>query len=126
MSRLADSETHDGAPGSQLAQCCGLSEATIAHIHGVLARFGEVHKAVLYGSRALGTYRAGSDIDLTLYGSSLGFDLLGSIANELDDLLLPYTIDLSFVEKIENPSLREHIDRVGVVFYERRRHGLTG
>ena len=97
----------------------GLPEATVARIHGVLARFGDVEKAVLYGSRAKGNYRAGSDIDLTLYGPSLNFDRLGTIADALDDLLLPYTIDLSIFEQLENPDLREHIERVGVVFYER-------
>ncbi len=98
----------------------GLSAATIARIQGVLARFGEVEKALLYGSRAKGNYRAGSDIDLTLYGPALNFDLLGAIASELDDLLLPYTIDLSIFEQLGNPDLREHIERVGVVFYERQ------
>ena len=98
----------------------GLPEATIARIQGVLARFGEVEKAVLYGSRAKGNYRAGSDIDLTLYGSALSFDQLGTIASELDDLLLPYTIDLSIFEQLGHPELREHIERVGVVFYKRQ------
>lgn len=99
---------------------CGLSQATIARIQGVLARFVEVDKAVLYGSRAKGNYRAGSDIDLTLHGPALGFDQLGAIANELDDLLLPYTIDLSIFEQLSHPELREHIERVGQVFYQRQ------
>ncbi len=97
----------------------GLPEATVTRIQGVLARFGEVEKAVLYGSRAKGNYRVGSDIDLTLYGPALSFDVLGTLASELDDLLLPYTIDLSIFEQLGNPDLREHIERVGVVFYER-------
>ncbi|MEO6321523.1 MAG: nucleotidyltransferase domain-containing protein [Polaromonas sp.] len=99
---------------------CGLPEATITQIRGVLARFAEVDKAVLYGSRAMGNYRTGSDIDLTLYGAGLSFDLLGLIANELDDLLLPYTIDLSIFEQLSHAELREHIERVGKAFYERK------
>ena len=98
----------------------GLSEATIARIQGVLARFVEVDKAVLYGSRAKGNYRAGSDIDLTLYGPALSFDQLGRIANELDDLLLPYTIDLSIFGQLGDSELREHIERAGKVFYKRQ------
>jgi len=50
----------------------GLNDTTIARIHGVIARYGQVDKAILYGSRAKGNYRAGSDIDLTLAG---GHDL---------------------------------------------------
>ena len=99
----------------------GLPEAAIARIQGVLARFGEVEKALLYGSRAKGNYRAGSDIDLTLCGPALSFDQLGMIASELDDLLLPHTIDLSIFEQLGNPDLRQHIERVGVVFYERKK-----
>lgn len=98
----------------------GLSQATIVRIQGVLACFKEVQRAVLYGSRAMGNYRAGSDIDLTLYGTGLSFDQLGLIASELDDLLLPYTIDLSIFEQLANPDLREHIERVGLLFYERK------
>lgn len=126
MSSWATPEAYGAACSAQLAQLAGLSEATVNHIIGVLARFGAVDKAVLYGSRAVGTYRAGSDIDLTLMGPSLSADLLGSIASELDDSPLPYTIDLSVFEHLENPSLREHIERVGVVFYERGMPRLTG
>ena len=99
---------------------CGLPESTIARIQAVLASFKDVEKVVLYGSRAKGTYRAGSDIDLTLYGPALRLDQLGLIAHALDDLLLPYTIDLSIFEQLSHPELREHIERVGKVSYERQ------
>ena len=97
----------------------GLSGSTVACIRCVLARFGEVEKAVLYGSRAKGNYRAGSDIDLTLHGPGLRFDQLGLVGNALDDLLLPCTIDLSIFEQLVHTELRKHIERVGKVFYER-------
>ena len=111
-------------PGQALMQTAlpahGLPVDTVARIHVVLKRYRQVEKAVLYGSRAKGNYRAGSDIDLTLHGHALSLDLLGSIASDLDDLLLPYTIDLSIFDKLENASLREHMERVGQVFYERQ------
>lgn len=97
----------------------GLPEATVEKICGVFARFQEVEKAVLYGSRAKGNYKAGSDIDLTLYGEQLTSRLCATIASELDDLLLPYTIDLSVFDELNHAKLREHIERVGVVFYQR-------
>ena len=96
----------------------GLSEATIEKIRGVFAQFPEIEKAVLYGSRAKGNFKTGSDIDLTLYGAALTHDLRGTIADKLDDLLLPYTIDLSLFDELDHAELREHIERVGVVFYE--------
>lgn len=97
----------------------GLSDATVANITSVFRRYPAVEKAVLYGSRAKGTHRAGSDIDLTLRGTDLTADLRSEIALALDDLLLPYTIDLSIFDTLHHAELQEHIERAGVVFYER-------
>jgi predicted nucleotidyltransferase len=97
----------------------GLPETTVEKIHAVLARFPEIEKAILYGSRAKGNFKTGSDIDLTLYGEGLTPDLRSTISSELDDLLLPYTIDLSIFNEIDHPELREHIERVGVLFFKR-------
>lgn len=74
----------------------------MARIGAVFAQFSAVESAVLYGSRAKGTHRVGSDIDLTLMGASLTHDDLNQIAAALDDLLLPYTIDLSIFAYIDN------------------------
>ena len=98
---------------------CGLKESTIARINSVFAGYPAVERAVLYGSRAKGNFRRGSDIDLTLEGDGLVADHLNRIMLELDDLLLPYTIDLSLMRQIDSPDLLAHIERVGVVFYER-------
>lgn len=97
----------------------GLTEQTIDSICGVFAHHPQVERAVLYGSRAMGNFKPGSDIDLTLFGPSLTSLEVGAIDEELDDLLLPYQIDLSIFQEIENGELREHIERVGVVFYRR-------
>ncbi|MBI5694966.1 MAG: nucleotidyltransferase domain-containing protein [Nitrospirae bacterium] len=97
----------------------GLKDSTIERIRGVFANHPEVEKAVLYGSRAKGTYKNGSDIDLTLHGDGLTLQTMNSIANEIDDLMLPYMFDLSIYSDIKDPDMLEHIERVGVVFYER-------
>jgi len=97
----------------------GLTATTVEKINGVFARFPEIERAVLYGSRAQGNFEAGSDIDLTLYGDALTSDLCAAIASALDDLLLPYTIDLSLLDEITHVALREHIERVGLLFYDR-------
>ena len=97
----------------------GLSASTVARIQGVLQHYPAVENARLYGSRAKGTHRPGSDIDLTLCGSGLDFSLLTRIDNDLDDLLLPYQIDLSLMSSLTHPALLDHIGRVGVVLYER-------
>lgn len=98
----------------------GLKEATIQKICAVFAHYSQVEKAVLYGSRAKGNFKNGSDIDLTLCGEAdLKLDVLYKIIEELDDLLLPYTIDLSIFRNISDPDVVEHIQRVGVTFYEK-------
>lgn len=97
----------------------GLKDIHIKKIRSVFAGYSNIEKAVLYGSRAMGNYRNGSDIDLTLVGESLNLSTLLKIENEIDDLLLPYEIDLSLLHKIENPKLLDHINRVGKVFYEK-------
>lgn len=97
----------------------GLSDDTIEKIRDVLSHHPAVEKAVLYGSRAKGNFKPGSDIDLTLSGDALTSGELGSIADELDDLLLPYKIDLSLFARLNHAELTEHIERVGVVFYQR-------
>jgi len=98
----------------------GLTSETVDRIRSVLARFPEVEKAVLYGSRAKGNYKRGSDIDLTLFGSGLKANVLSQINSGLDDLLLPYKIDISIFAKISHSDLIDHIRRVGVVFYEKQ------
>ena len=97
----------------------GLPERTVAQICAVLALHPEVDRAVLYGSRAKGNYKPGSDIDLTLFGAALTPRLCATIAEALDDLLLPYSIDLSVFAALNHPDLQAHIQRVGVVFFER-------
>ena len=99
----------------------GLPTHTIELMNGVFAQFPAVEKAILHGSRAKGTYRPGSDIDLVLLGPALDLKTLFRIETELDDLLLPYTIDLSIFEYIDNSNLVDHIRKVGKVFYQRER-----
>ena len=103
----------------------GLKKQTIDAIQQVLARYAEVESAILYGSRARGTYRNGSDIDLTLTGEKLTLTRLQKIEWELDELLLPYKIDLSIYHEIGNPDLLEHINRIGKVFWERAHRNGT-
>lgn len=96
----------------------GLSESTVSGIAAVLAKHANVESATLYGSRAMGTHRPNSDIDLCFFGSELNLTELLAIETELDDLLLPYKIDLSLWQNIDNPDLKAHIERVGVTFYQ--------
>ena len=98
----------------------GLRETTIQKISAVLARYPQVEQAVLYGSRAKGNYKNGSDIDMTLRcGEDLTMHVLYRIMEEIDGLLLPYKFDLSLFDNISDPDMIDHIRRVGVLFYEK-------
>lgn len=96
----------------------GLKQQTIAQINSVFARYPEVEQVILYGSRAKGTYKNGSDIDLTLKGHGLNLNVINKISNEIDELLLPYSFDISIFSQISNADLVDHINRVGIVFYD--------
>jgi len=97
----------------------GLPQPTIQKICGILSRYPQVEKAPLYGSRAKGNYKNGSDIDLTLRGTDLTLNVIYKILDDLDELLLPYTIDLSIFNDIGDPDVIEHIQRVGITFYDK-------
>lgn len=97
----------------------GLKPEVITQINKIFAEYPEISKAILYGSRANGNYKNGSDIDLTLISDRLNHRQLLQIQNQIDDLLLPYSVDLSILSYIDNLHLIEHIDRVGITFYER-------
>lgn len=99
----------------------GLPPATLEKLNSVFAQHAAIDSVLLYGSRAKGNYRAGSDIDLTIKGGEIPFDELMQIENEIDDLMLPYTVDLSQYRQLENADLIAHIDKVGVAIYERKK-----
>lgn len=101
-------------------EASGLPDTAIAAIRQVLARHPAVEAAILYGSRALARPRPASDIDLTLIGSTISAATLAHIDAELDDLLLPWMIDLSALSTIRHPALLAHIERVGVELYRRQ------
>ena len=97
----------------------GLTDLTIQLITSVFLKHSEIEEVVIYGSRAKGNYREGSDIDLTLIGQGLSYDLLSTILQEIDDLNTPYLFDISIFSSLNSPDLEEHITRVGKTFYKK-------
>ncbi len=87
-------------------------------ITNVIAQFDTVQKAALFGSRAKGNYKQGSDVDIAIWLE--GEDITPHINGLLnDETILPYTFDVLNYQTIINKDLTEHIDRVGIVFYKR-------
>jgi predicted nucleotidyltransferase len=78
-----------------------------------------IQEVILYGSRAKGTQKNASDIDLVLKGEELTIKDQIRLENDLDDLLLPWKFDVSIFHQITNSELLEHIMRVGIPVYNR-------
>ena len=102
----------------------GINDSEHALICGVLRRHDEVAEARIFGSRAKGSFQPNSDIDLALLGN-ISFSTLAAIAGELDELPLPYTFDVQVYDVIRHQPLREHIERVGQIFYSRKNKTLV-
>ncbi len=102
----------------------GLSDTEINKINQVFSSFPEIEKVIVYGSRAKGNFRAGSDIDMTLTGKDLNLHLINEVNGKLDDLLMPYTFDLSILKQIKNQDVTEHIHRTGKTFYKKEEKKL--
>ncbi|MBW2185698.1 MAG: nucleotidyltransferase domain-containing protein [Deltaproteobacteria bacterium] len=96
----------------------GLAPNVVEKIRGVFEQFPAVESVIIYGSRAKGTYRTGSDIDLTIKtDGSETQRLLFDVLEAIDELDLIYLFDVSLFAEIENTDLLGHIDHVGCEFY---------
>lgn len=95
----------------------GLPPETARKVAATLRAHPEIERAALFGSRAMGNWRAGSDIDLCLWGK-IDERLLARIAAELEELPIVQRFDLVVYDAIEHAPLREHIDRCAVAFPE--------
>ena len=91
----------------------GLRDEDFKKIETVLRSYPKIQDAIIFGSRAKGTYRYGSDIDIALKGS-IDLRLINDLLQAMDELFLPYTFDLVDYASIDNQEFREHIDRVGM------------
>ena len=99
-------------PPAAIAGIPGLPPEASARLLAVLSAEPAVQEVWLYGSRAMGRHRPGSDIDLTLVAPGLRHEDRLRLLGALDDLLLPWSIDLSLQHELPD-SLRDHVARVG-------------
>lgn len=96
----------------------GLDNKVIENISHILEKYEEVESAKIFGSRARGDYRKASDIDIALFGDKLTFSINTKIYYEIDELYLPYKIDLiNFNTLKDDDKLKENIVKEGIEFY---------
>jgi predicted nucleotidyltransferase len=96
----------------------GLLESELADIIQIVSSRVSVKAACIFGSRAKGNFRPGSDVDIALKGPSVDHGDVREIAYVLNEEgFLPYQFDIIDYNTIDNEALREHIDRVGELIY---------
>jgi uncharacterized protein len=97
----------------------GLEEKDLQELLAVLSRFPEIDEAIIFGSRAKGNYKKGSDVDIALKGKNVG-EILWRVSSYLnEESTMPYYFDILNYDTISNSDLKEHIDRVGISIYRR-------
>ncbi|BCJ85668.1 nucleotidyltransferase family protein [Effusibacillus dendaii] len=98
----------------------GISDKSFQLLLDTFIHYTQVEEVILFGSRAKGNYKKGSDIDLAIKGKECSASLaltLQSYINE--ELPIPYTVDVIDYNSLNHKELKEHIDRVGIKFYKR-------
>lgn len=96
----------------------GLSDDEVREIKDVIKKYNEVENAYVFGSRAKGTYKKGSDIDIAIKGKNITVDTVAKIQEELEEeTTLPYFFDVVHYDTCSTKELVEHIDRVGICIY---------
>lgn len=101
----------------------GLLDRDLEYILEALSKFPEVEKAMIFGSRAMGNYKKGSDIDLVIVGDKITNNILTDIYDYLSEVCpIPYFFDLLHYEEISNEKLKKHINDYGKVIYEKTTH----
>lgn len=98
----------------------GLNQKQLQLILEAIQSFPGIGKVVIFGSRATGTHRPASDIDLAVFGKEITFSLVNRLSSALDDLPLPFLFDVVNYQTINNPALKENIDTKGKVLFEKK------
>ncbi|QXM06663.1 nucleotidyltransferase domain-containing protein [Crassaminicella indica] len=98
----------------------GIPSKSMGLIKDALIRRKEIEKAAIFGSRAIGNYKNGSDVDIVIYGIDITVEIVNQISVELNEKLpLPYYFDVVHYEGLKHEGLKKHIDKFGKVFYKR-------
>jgi uncharacterized protein len=100
---------------------CQLKKREIDQISKFLVEFTEVDRLILFGSRAMGNAKLGSDLDLAVVGARVNDRIMSKITDSFENKTnLPYLIDLIHFDKIESLNLLEHITQFGKTIYQRK------
>ena len=103
----------------------GLTERDMTTLFAIFQKYPEIKQVTIFGSRAKGTWKTGSDVDLAIVNDKVSFKTLLSLKSDFEESNLPYKIDLVQLPQLKNSDLIEHINRVGVMFYSNEKILIT-
>lgn len=96
----------------------GLSARDRDSIYSILKKYKDITSVILFGSRAKGTFKKGSDIDLAIFTESVSEEIILKLKEDFEESSLPYRVDIVHYPTLTHQELKNHIDRVGVSFYK--------
>lgn len=97
----------------------GIQQKNWNRVFSIFSHFPHIQKAILFGSRAKGTHKPYSDVDIALEGAEISLHDLLQLKTEIDELLLPYEFDFCIIHHLKNADLVSHIQRRGQTLYAR-------
>jgi predicted nucleotidyltransferase len=97
----------------------GLTERDMKTFRDIFNKYPEISEVFIFGSRAKGNYKQGSDIDLAVMNNGISDKTIAHLKEEFEESNLPYTVDIINLATLKHSELTEHIHRVGIAFYER-------
>ncbi|WP_312647446.1 nucleotidyltransferase domain-containing protein [Aminipila sp.] len=95
----------------------GLKENEIAQLKCCFLKYKQIEKGIVFGSRAMGNYKKGSDVDIALVGENISHKIITQILNALEETVMPYEFDLLIFNSIKNKELIRHIEEFGIEIY---------
>ena len=99
----------------------GLTERTMQTISEIFEKYSEIEEVIMFGSRAMGNYKLGSDLDLAIMNIGVDDKTIMHLKNDFEESSLPISVDLVNFPDLKHPDFIDHIERVGKVFYRKRK-----
>lgn len=94
----------------------GINDASYEEMISLFKSFDSLDKVYIFGSRARGDYKEGSDIDLAIESKD---DIKLRLLNKLEDIRCILNFDVVDVNNIENEKLLMNIKKEGILIYRR-------
>lgn len=96
----------------------GLKSSVLQDLCTIFESFAAIDEVLIFGSRAKGNQKNGSDVDLAIKGD-VDLNTLTKIELMIDNLLLPFTFDICIFNRLKHIDLIDHINRVDKVIYKK-------